>query len=228
MNCPAEFSRRWCTLNDGVFSYYESDRNSTPNGALKASEIACLAVDTPKKHGYAPPLPSPAPPSALFLLFSFSFVCPPPPSPRYNHTFEVYSERLYLFGTDDPGSHKEWVNSIAKVRSEVAHDPVVHPLHLPFFAPPPQSFLPAAAEPLLRLNFERIGRLRYKGLNLQTSKVGWFALAGSTLHAYLSDSPQGEEIQLRKLNELCEWHPFKCTPSPITQGSAARGSLAPP
>ncbi|XP_056904539.1 arf-GAP with Rho-GAP domain, ANK repeat and PH domain-containing protein 1-like isoform X1 [Takifugu flavidus] len=142
-----EFSRRWCTLNDGVFSYYESDRNSTPNGALKASEIACLAVDTPKKHGY-------------------------------NHTFEVYSERLYLFGTDDPESHKEWVNSIAK------------------------SLLPAAAEPLLRLNFERIGRLRYKGLNLQTSKVGWFALVGSTLHAYLSDSPQGEEIQLRKLNEL--------------------------
>uniref|UniRef100_H3CGP4 ArfGAP with RhoGAP domain, ankyrin repeat and PH domain 1 n=2 Tax=Tetraodon nigroviridis TaxID=99883 RepID=H3CGP4_TETNG len=144
-----EFSRRWCTLNDGVFSYYESDRNSTPNGALKASEIICLAVDAPKKHGY-------------------------------HHTFEVYSERLYLFGTDDPESHKEWINSIAK-----------------------KSFLPATAEPLLKLSFERIGRLKYKGLNLQTSKFGWFALVGSTLHAYLSDSPQGEEIQLRKLNELC-------------------------
>lgn len=36
---------------------------------------------------------------------------------RYDHTFELYSEseRLYLFGTDDPGSHKEWVKSIAKV-----------------------------------------------------------------------------------------------------------------
>lgn len=54
MNFPVEFSRRWCTLNDGVFSYYESDRNSTPNGALKASEMVCLAVDMPKKHGYAP------------------------------------------------------------------------------------------------------------------------------------------------------------------------------
>lgn len=73
--------------------------------------------------------------------------------------------------------------------------------------PPPfylQSLIPAIAEPLLRLSFERIGRLKCKdGLNLQTSKVGWFALAGSTLHAYLSDS-QGEEIHLRKLNELCE------------------------
>nr|XP_057935748.1 arf-GAP with Rho-GAP domain, ANK repeat and PH domain-containing protein 1-like isoform X2 [Doryrhamphus excisus] len=144
-----EFSRRWCTLNDGTFSYYESDKNANPNGTLKASEIVCLAVDVPEKHGY-------------------------------DHTFELYSEseRLYLFGTDDPNSHKEWVKSIAK------------------------SFIPAKAEPLLRLGFERIGRLKCKdGLNLQTSKVGWFALVGSTLHAYLENS-QGEEIHLRKLNEL--------------------------
>lgn len=39
------------------------------------------------------------------------------PTPRYDHTFELYSEseRLYLFGTDDPESHKDWVKSIAKV-----------------------------------------------------------------------------------------------------------------
>ncbi|XP_041850481.1 arf-GAP with Rho-GAP domain, ANK repeat and PH domain-containing protein 1-like isoform X2 [Melanotaenia boesemani] len=144
-----EFSRRWCTLNDGTFSYYESDKNSNPNGALKSSEIVCLAVDAPEKHGY-------------------------------DYTFELYSEseRLYLFGTDDPDTHKEWVKSIAK------------------------NFIPATAEPLLRLGFERIGRLKCKdGLNLQTSKVGWFALVGSTLHAYLDDS-KGEEIHLRKLNEL--------------------------
>lgn len=67
-----------------------------------------------------------------------------------------------------------------------------------------QTFIPANVEPLLRLSFERIGRLKYKdGLNLQTPKVGWFALVGSTLHAYLEDS-QGEEIHLRKLQELCE------------------------
>uniref|UniRef100_A0A8D3BCS2 Arf-GAP with Rho-GAP domain ANK repeat and PH domain-containing protein 1 n=1 Tax=Scophthalmus maximus TaxID=52904 RepID=A0A8D3BCS2_SCOMX len=144
-----EFSRRWCTLNDGTFSYYESDKNSNPNGTLKASEIVCLTVDVTEKHGY-------------------------------DNTFELYSEseRLYLFGTDDPDSHKEWVKSIAK------------------------SFIPASAEPLLRLSFERIGRLKCKdGLNLQMSKVGWFALVGSTLHAYLEDG-QGEEIHLRKLNEL--------------------------
>ncbi|XP_024132463.1 arf-GAP with Rho-GAP domain, ANK repeat and PH domain-containing protein 1 isoform X3 [Oryzias melastigma] len=144
-----EFCRRWCTLNDGLFSYYDSDKNANPNRSLKISEIVCLAVDLPEKHGY-------------------------------NYTFELYSEseRLYLFGTSDPDSHKEWVKSIAK------------------------SLIPAAAEPLLRLNFERIGKLKYKdGLNLQTSKVGWFALVGSTLHAYL-ESSQGEKIHLRKLNEL--------------------------
>ncbi|XP_076002234.1 arf-GAP with Rho-GAP domain, ANK repeat and PH domain-containing protein 1 isoform X2 [Genypterus blacodes] len=144
-----EFSRRWCTLNDGCFSYFESDKNSNPNGTLKASEIVSMVVDSSAKHGY-------------------------------DHTFELYSEseRLYLFGTDDPDSHKEWVKSIAKM------------------------FIPASAESLLRLGFERIGRLKCKnGLNLQMSKVGWFALVGSILHVYLEDR-DGEEIHLRKLNEL--------------------------
>uniref|UniRef100_A0A669EET3 ArfGAP with RhoGAP domain, ankyrin repeat and PH domain 1 n=1 Tax=Oreochromis niloticus TaxID=8128 RepID=A0A669EET3_ORENI len=144
-----EFSRRWCTLNDGVFSYYESDKNSNPNGALKASEIVCLAVDNDDKHGY-------------------------------DCTFEIYSEseRLYLFGTDDSEVRSQWVKSIAK------------------------TFIPVSAEPLLRLSFERIGKLMCKdGLNLQRSKVGWFALEGSVLHVYLEGS-QVEEIHLRKLNEL--------------------------
>lgn len=67
-----------------------------------------------------------------------------------------------------------------------------------------QSFIPTAAEPLLKMSFERIGRLKCKdGLNLQTSRLGWFALVGSTLHASLEDG-QCEEIHLRKVNELCE------------------------
>ena len=39
---------------------------------------------------------------------------------RYEHTFELYSdsERLYLFGTDDPESHREWVKSITKVTAD--------------------------------------------------------------------------------------------------------------
>lgn len=143
-----EFSKRWCTLNDGVFSYYENDKNSNPNGSLRASEIVCLAVGN-INHGFP-------------------------------FTFELYteSERLYLFGTDDPDSHKEWIKSIAK------------------------SIIPASAESLLRLEFVRIGRLKCKdGLNLETSKVGWFALEGSTLHTYM-DNGHMEKINLRKLTEL--------------------------
>lgn len=50
------------------------------------------------------------PVSALLTSFFFS-------TPRYNHTFEIYSEseRLYLFGTDDSEVKSQWVKSIAKV-----------------------------------------------------------------------------------------------------------------
>lgn len=114
-----EFSRRWCTLNDGTFSYYESDKNSNPNGALKASEIVCLAADTPERHGYAHTNWQ----NDFFFFLSLLFFHPPFHfllNPRYDHTFELYSEseRLYLFGTDDPDSHKEWVKSIAKVTTK--------------------------------------------------------------------------------------------------------------
>ncbi|KAM9468785.1 arf-GAP with Rho-GAP domain, ANK repeat and PH domain-containing protein 1 [Clarias gariepinus] len=145
-----EFSRRWCVLNDGHFSYYESDKNATPNGGLKMKEIVCLAVSPPETHGY-------------------------------DHSFEIYSdaERLYLFGTDNPDSMKEWVKSIAK------------------------SFIPACAEDLLQKDFERIGRLRYKDpLNLESWRLGWFCLEASTLHVRLEDCQSRESIQLQKLLEL--------------------------
>lgn len=50
--CHAEFSRRWCTLQDGVLSYYESDRNAAPNGEIKVDEIVCLVNNPPHTHGY--------------------------------------------------------------------------------------------------------------------------------------------------------------------------------
>ncbi|XP_041918872.1 arf-GAP with Rho-GAP domain, ANK repeat and PH domain-containing protein 1-like isoform X4 [Alosa sapidissima] len=80
-----EFSRRWCVLNDGVFSYYESDKAATPNGGLKMKEIVCLAVNPPEKHGY----------DHTFELYSDA-------------------ERLYLFGQDNIDVVREWVKSIAK------------------------------------------------------------------------------------------------------------------
>ncbi|NXG39978.1 ARAP1 protein, partial [Dromaius novaehollandiae] len=145
------FSRRWCTLQDGVFSYYENDRNAVPNGEIRAEEIVCLVNNPPHAHGI-------------------------------ESTFEVYieSERLYLFGLDSPEAVREWLKSLAK------------------------SFVPARAEELLSHDFERIGRLHYKGgLNLERAKEGWFALAGSTLHVCFGDGDREEPLQLRKLQELC-------------------------
>ncbi|KAI1893963.1 hypothetical protein AGOR_G00129070 [Albula goreensis] len=179
-----EFSRRWCTLNDGNFNYYESDKNSTPNGGLKMKEIVCLTVNPPEKHGY-------------------------------DHTFEIYSdsERLYLFGTDNPDSMREWVKSIAKLRPHLEIYSDSERLYL-FGTDNPdsmrewvksiaKSFIPSSAEDLLNRDFERIGKLRYKdGLNLQSPRVGWFALVGSTLFACFEDGEGEEAIHLRKLQEL--------------------------
>ncbi|KAF1421011.1 Arf-GAP with Rho-GAP domain, ANK repeat and PH domain-containing protein 1, partial [Spheniscus magellanicus] len=158
--CRAEFSRRWCTLQDGVLSYYENDRNAVPNGEIKVEEIVCLLCPTTRGR-----------PGSPFT-----------PSCRIESTFEVYieSERLYLFGLETPNPVREWLKSIAK------------------------SFVHPRAEELLALDFERIGRLHYKGgLNLERAKEGWFALAGSALHVCFEDSERQEPLQLRKLQELC-------------------------
>ncbi|NXG14746.1 ARAP1 protein, partial [Grallaria varia] len=149
--CRAEFSRRWCTLQDGVLSYYENDRNAVPNGEIRVEEIVCLVNNPPHTHGI-------------------------------ESTFEVYTEaeRLYLFGLENPDSAREWLKSIAK------------------------SFVHPCAEELLVLDFERLGRLHYKGgLTLERAQEGWFALAGSTLHVCSEDGQRQEPLQLRKLQELC-------------------------
>ncbi|XP_058679703.1 arf-GAP with Rho-GAP domain, ANK repeat and PH domain-containing protein 1 isoform X2 [Ammospiza caudacuta] len=147
---PEEFSRRWCTLQDGVLSYYENDRNTVPNGEIRVEEIVCLVNNPLHAHGI-------------------------------ESTFEVYTEadRLYLFGLESPASAREWLKSIAK------------------------SFVHPCAEELLALDFERLGRLHYKGgLTLERAQEGWFALVGSTLHVCSEDGRRQEPLQLRKLQEL--------------------------
>uniref|UniRef100_A0A8C3LPT1 ArfGAP with RhoGAP domain, ankyrin repeat and PH domain 1 n=1 Tax=Chrysolophus pictus TaxID=9089 RepID=A0A8C3LPT1_CHRPC len=105
----------------------------------------------------------------------------PPHSHGIEFTFEVYieSERLYLFGSDSPDGARDWLRSLAK------------------------SFIPPCAEELLGHDFERLGRLLYKGgLSLERPEEGWFALLGSTLHVCSRDGQKQEAVQLRKLQEL--------------------------
>lgn len=122
------------------------------------------------------------------------------------------ADRLYLFGLENPDSAREWLKSIAKVGSRglrwlwvlVATGCSGADRFLSSLA---QSFVHPRAEELLALDFERLGRLHYKGgLTLERAQEGWFALVGSTLHVCSEDGRQQEPLQLRKLQELCEYH----------------------
>ncbi|XP_072254680.1 arf-GAP with Rho-GAP domain, ANK repeat and PH domain-containing protein 1 [Pyxicephalus adspersus] len=145
-----EFSRRWCVLNDGVLSYYETNHSSSPNGEIRMDEIVCVAVIPPETHGY-------------------------------DSTFEIYtkSERLYLFAADKQEEAREWVKSITK------------------------CFLPPKAEELLSYDFDRIGRLQFKGgRSLERSMVGWFSLCKTNLYTYVEEKDMVEVTNLKKLSEL--------------------------
>ncbi|KAG9351419.1 hypothetical protein JZ751_022669 [Albula glossodonta] len=105
----------------------------------------------------------------------------PPEKHGYAHTFEIYSTsgRLYLFGADDLLSVQEWIKSIAK------------------------AFIPLSAGDIVCMDFERIGKLCYRDeLNVRDPQVGYFSLAGTMLHGSL-EGGERMDIDLRKLNELC-------------------------
>uniref|UniRef100_A0AAZ3R369 ArfGAP with RhoGAP domain, ankyrin repeat and PH domain 1 n=1 Tax=Oncorhynchus tshawytscha TaxID=74940 RepID=A0AAZ3R369_ONCTS len=79
------FSRRWCSLNQGNFSYYESEKSSSQSGQMKMSDVLCLVVNPQGKHGYG----------HSFELYHDS-------------------GRVYLFGEDSPDTVREWIKVIGK------------------------------------------------------------------------------------------------------------------
>ncbi|XP_031663597.1 arf-GAP with Rho-GAP domain, ANK repeat and PH domain-containing protein 1 [Oncorhynchus kisutch] len=80
-----DFSRRWCSLNQGNFSYYESEKSSSQSGQMKMSDVLCLVVNPQGKHGYG----------HSFELYHDS-------------------GRVYLFGEDSPDTVREWIKVIGK------------------------------------------------------------------------------------------------------------------
>ncbi|XP_063806663.1 arf-GAP with Rho-GAP domain, ANK repeat and PH domain-containing protein 1 [Pseudophryne corroboree] len=105
----------------------------------------------------------------------------PPDTHGYECTFEIYtkSERLYLFAAETPEEAREWVKSITK------------------------CFIPPMAEELLSYDFDRIGRLQFKGgRSLERTTVGWFSLCKTNLYTYIEDNDTVEVINLKKLTEL--------------------------
>ncbi|CAB1316323.1 unnamed protein product [Coregonus sp. 'balchen'] len=84
-NHNTDFSRRWCSLNQGNFSYYESEKSSSQSGQMKMSDVLCLVVNPQGKHGYC----------HSFELYHDS-------------------GRVYLFGEDSPDTVREWIKAIGK------------------------------------------------------------------------------------------------------------------
>ncbi|XP_062899388.1 arf-GAP with Rho-GAP domain, ANK repeat and PH domain-containing protein 2 [Mobula hypostoma] len=83
-----EFNKRWCTLEGGFLSYYESDKSATPNGRIDISEVVCLGV------------------TKSDLTWG----------PGVSYTFEMYllSEHVFSFGTDNAEILKDWTRAITK------------------------------------------------------------------------------------------------------------------
>ncbi|KAL6463033.1 hypothetical protein MHYP_G00274240 [Metynnis hypsauchen] len=139
----ADFSQRWCSLSAGVFSYYKTDQMTSRCGSMRTSGIVCLSVNSPGSHGY-------------------------------EHTFELYTDggRVYLFGSDDISTIKEWTRAIT------------------------MAVLPATLSSVCGL-CDRLGPLHCAE---GSSGIGWFCLSGSKLQVLLQDSVQN--IDLRKLHTL--------------------------
>ncbi|XP_059503090.1 arf-GAP with Rho-GAP domain, ANK repeat and PH domain-containing protein 2 isoform X2 [Stegostoma tigrinum] len=83
-----DFQKRWCTLEGGFLSYYESDKSATPNGRIDISEVVSLGV----------------------AKFDFTW------GPGVSSTFDMYllSERVFSFGSDNVEILKDWTRAIAK------------------------------------------------------------------------------------------------------------------
>ncbi|XP_030634975.1 arf-GAP with Rho-GAP domain, ANK repeat and PH domain-containing protein 2 [Chanos chanos] len=80
--------RRWCTLEGGFLSYYESERNATATGRVDIREVVSLAMSNTETVTAA---------GAVF-------------------TFEMYlhSERVLFFGAETADTHRDWAHAIAK------------------------------------------------------------------------------------------------------------------
>ncbi|KAM4706591.1 arf-GAP with Rho-GAP domain, ANK repeat and PH domain-containing protein 2 [Discoglossus pictus] len=147
-----EMKRWWCTIEDSFLSYYENEKTSVPDGVVDLSEGTCLVAHPPELN--------------LGAIF----------------TFEIYllSERMFLFGTENAESHREWTRAIVK------------------------NFVPTVEKNLVELDFHIIGYLYYKdSYSLHQWKENWFALEKTHLHYFHSqDNTQKGFIQLKKLQEL--------------------------
>uniref|UniRef100_A0A8C5P6W5 ArfGAP with RhoGAP domain, ankyrin repeat and PH domain 2 n=1 Tax=Leptobrachium leishanense TaxID=445787 RepID=A0A8C5P6W5_9ANUR len=152
-----DMKKWWCTIEESFLYYHESENSVEPDGFIDLSEGLCLVV-----HPSDPPDPS---------LNSGAFF-----------TFEIYllSERMFLFGTENAETQREWTKAIVK------------------------NFVPSIPECLTNLDFNIIGYQYYKdSYSLNQWKEGWFVLEKSCLrYCHEQETNQVDVVQLKKLQEL--------------------------
>ncbi|XP_035375986.1 arf-GAP with Rho-GAP domain, ANK repeat and PH domain-containing protein 2 [Electrophorus electricus] len=80
--------RRWCTLEGGYLSYYDSEKSAAAIGRVDINEVVSLAINNIETMTAA---------GAVF-------------------TFEIYleSEKLLVFGAETSDTQKDWAHAIAK------------------------------------------------------------------------------------------------------------------
>ncbi|XP_075923562.1 arf-GAP with Rho-GAP domain, ANK repeat and PH domain-containing protein 1-like isoform X3 [Petromyzon marinus] len=83
-----DFCRRWCVLENGALSYYESERSTTASGRVELQDLVSLAVSGAHSHN----------------------------AHGMEHTFEICTknEKLFLFGSDCTATHREWILALLK------------------------------------------------------------------------------------------------------------------
>ncbi|XP_052457293.1 arf-GAP with Rho-GAP domain, ANK repeat and PH domain-containing protein 2 [Carassius gibelio] len=80
--------RRWCTLEGGFLSYYDTEKNATPIGRVDISDVVSLAINNTENITETGPV----------------------------FTFELYlrSQRVLVFGAETSDAQQDWTLAIAK------------------------------------------------------------------------------------------------------------------
>ncbi|KAM6949543.1 arf-GAP with Rho-GAP domain, ANK repeat and PH domain-containing protein 2 [Aplochiton taeniatus] len=83
-----DMTRRWCTLEGGFFSYYESERSPVATGRVDISEVVSLAINNTETLIGA---------GAVFTV-----------------ELHLQTERVLLFGAETHETQHDWVQAMAK------------------------------------------------------------------------------------------------------------------
>ncbi|KAI4881132.1 hypothetical protein NFI96_017871 [Prochilodus magdalenae] len=174
----ADMARRWCTLEGGYLSYYDSEKTATAIGRVHIKEVVSLVINNTETMTGAGVLIVTCGKSNGQTEINSCPLC----LHRAVFTFEIYlqSEKVLMFGAETSDTQQDWAHAIAK------------------------CFLPVSVESLLKKDCELVGCLYYKeGHDLYHWRKGWFSLVGCEL-LFCPENERAVKglLHLKRLQEL--------------------------